>query len=122
MTKPAWALLLICFLLLVSACTWLVGPSAAATASPEAGQLRVDTTLGQDEVELYLADFQIAYPEITVQVERMTAAGLIERLLAERNEPQADVLWGGGLTSVQNIGCAYLYRSALPTKCCATPI
>lgn len=100
MTKPAWALLLTCFLLFVSACTWLLGPSAATTAAPEAGQLRVYTTLGQDEVELYLADFQIAYPEIMVQVERMTAAGLIERLLAERNDPQADLLWGVGLTSV----------------------
>lgn len=83
------------------ACAWLTSDETTTdNLSPEAGQIRVYTTLSQDEVDLYLTDFQIAYPEITVQVERMTAATLIERTLAERAAPQADLLWGVGLTSV----------------------
>jgi iron(III) transport system substrate-binding protein len=96
LAKPAPALLL-AFLLLSSACTWIAG---TPPASLEAGALRVYTTLQQNEVDLYLADFQIAYPDITVQVERMTGAALIERLLAERDAPQADLVWGVGLTTV----------------------
>lgn len=82
---------------MVGACTWLTG---AAPASPDVGQLRVYTTLNQDEVALYLEDFQIAYPDIQVAVEQMTAPALLARLLAERGAPQADLIWGVGLTSV----------------------
>lgn len=96
MMNLARTVLLILLLLALSACTWLTG----TPSSPEAGQIRVYTTLRQDEVDLYLADFQIAYPDIQVEVEQMTGATLIERMLAERTAPQADLLWGVGLTSV----------------------
>ncbi len=96
MTKPARLVLYSLLLLALSACTWFAG----APSSPEEGTLSVYTTLRQDEVDLYLGDFEIAYPGIQVAVERMTAATLIDRLLAERSDPQADLLWGVGLTSV----------------------
>ncbi len=97
MLKSAQVVLLSLSFVAVSACTWLTG---APPLSPEVGQLHVYTTLRQDEVDLYLADFQLAYPDIQVEVERLTAAALIERMLAERTAPTADLLWGVGLTSV----------------------
>lgn len=84
-------------LLILSACTWL---SDAQASAREEGELLVYTTLTESEIDLYLDDFQIAYPDIDVQMERMTAATLIQRLLAERDAPQADLIWGVGLTSV----------------------
>jgi len=91
------SLLVVCPLVGLSACQWLRG---AATASPEEGKLLVYTTLAKPEADLYLDDFIIAYPDIQVQVEHMTAAALLARLLAERHAPQADLIWGVGLTSV----------------------
>ncbi|MEM7125871.1 MAG: ABC transporter substrate-binding protein [Chloroflexota bacterium] len=79
------------------ACTWLIGESQLA---PDEGEILVYTNLRQDEVDLYMQDFEIAYPDIDVDVERMTAAALIERMLAERSDPQVDVVWGVGLTGV----------------------
>ncbi len=95
MTKSALVILCSLLLLALSACTWL----ADEPSSSEEGNLLVYTTLRQDEVDLYLEDFQIAYPDIQVTVERMTAATLIDRMLTERSDPQADLLWGAGLTS-----------------------
>jgi iron(III) transport system substrate-binding protein len=111
MTKPT--LLVVCSLLLfaVSACSWLI---SAPVASAEEGQLRIYTTLRQDEVDLYLEDFQIAYPDIQVQIERMNAAALIERMLAERSAPQTDLLWGVGLTSVLYLEWNDLLKSYAP--------
>jgi iron(III) transport system substrate-binding protein len=101
MGKLVLVVLLTLLLVGGGACAWLAGDETTVdNLSSEVGQIRVYTTFSQDEVDLYLTDFQIAYPEITVQVERMTAATLIERLLAERTAPQADLLWGVGLTSV----------------------
>lgn len=81
--------------LTLSACSWFVD----AQASPEEGKLLVYTTLRADETESYLADFQIAYPNIEVETVSMSAAGLIAQMLTERDEPKADLLWGVGLTS-----------------------
>jgi len=97
MTKPASLVLCSLLLLTLGACTRL---TSEQTSSAEVGELLVYTTLRQDEVDLYIEDFHIAYPDIQIEVERMSAATLIDRLLAERNEPQADLLWGVGLTSV----------------------
>lgn len=90
-------LLLLCVLSLLSGCALL---SDARASSREEGNLLVYTTLTEAEAQLYLDDFAIAYPDIEVQIEQMTAAVLIQRLLAERDAPQADLIWGAGLTSV----------------------
>ncbi|MEZ4868124.1 MAG: extracellular solute-binding protein [Caldilineaceae bacterium] len=97
MVHTARSVVLCLLLLAISACAWVAG---APLSSPEEGQVRVYSTLRQDEIDLYLEDFQIAYPDIQVQVERMTAGALLERMLAERAAPQADLLWGVGLTHV----------------------
>ncbi|MCB0063197.1 MAG: extracellular solute-binding protein [Caldilineaceae bacterium] len=82
--------------LTLSACTWFTGESA----SPEEGKLLVYTTLRQDEIDLYLDDFAIAYPNVDIELTQMPAATLIRQMLAERDDPKADLLWGVGLTSV----------------------
>ncbi|MEM7531900.1 MAG: ABC transporter substrate-binding protein [Chloroflexota bacterium] len=87
--------------------------------SSESGELTVYTTLPEDEVAIYIADFQTAYPYIEVTVVResiapmmdlllskqdkpqgrWSIASLMENLLPQQNEPQADVIWDIGLTS-----------------------
>jgi len=69
------------------------------TPSREEGAITVYTSLRQEEVDLYLRDFRIAYPDIRVTLRRDSADQLIERLMAERDAPRADALWGIGLSS-----------------------
>ncbi|MEZ4734834.1 MAG: ABC transporter substrate-binding protein [Caldilineaceae bacterium] len=111
MRKSTAIILFTLLLLAFSACTWLGGTQAPST---EEGELLVYTTLHQDEIDLYLADFQIAYPNIGVDMESMTAAALIERMLAERNSPKADLLWGVGLTSVLYLEWNDLLKPYIP--------
>jgi len=47
----------------------------------------------------YLRDFQVAYPDIQVTLVRYSTDRLIEQMLAERDAPRADALWGVGLSS-----------------------
>lgn len=116
MTKLVWVVLLPFLLIGGGACALLTsGATTADDSSPETGQVRVYTTLSQDEVDLYLTDFQIAYPEIAVQVERMNAGALLQRMLAERSAPQADLLWGVGLTSVFYLEWNDLLKRYAPT-------
>lgn len=95
MHKSTQLLLFILVSLAITACAIF----AAEPSSPEEGKLLVYTTLRQDDIDIYLADFQIAYPNIDVTVKPMAAADLIKQMLAERDVPQADLLWGVGLTN-----------------------
>ena len=42
----------------------------------------------------YLAVFNEEYPDITVNVVRESTGIITARLLAEKDNPQADVVWG----------------------------
>lgn len=60
---------------------------------PEPAQLLIYTGVGPEYYEPYLVPFQAQYPHIEVQVEYDVASQVAERLIAEREEPQADVVW-----------------------------
>ena len=67
--------------------------SASALA---AGSLVVYSPHDADPLNAGVAMFQAAYPDIEVQVIAAGTGELCQRIVAESENPQGDVLWGGG--------------------------
>jgi len=69
-------------------------------SSAGAGDLLVYTALEDDEVAVYLPAFQKAHPDINVTIYRDSTGIVTAKLLAEKDNPQADVVWGTAATSL----------------------
>ena len=65
-----------------------------------AGDLLVYTALEDDEVAIYLPAFEKAHPDINVTIYRDSTGIVTAKLLAEKDNPQADVVWGTAATSL----------------------
>jgi len=65
-----------------------------------AGDLLVYTALEDDEVAVYLPAFQKAHPDINVTIYRDSTGIVTAKLLAEKDNIQADVVWGTAATSL----------------------
>lgn len=112
-----WIIILAIVLLGVSACQNSVAAtqapaeekeeaaqSSAAPAEEEAaadsGEITVYTALEDDQIEGYLKVFNEAYPNIKVNTVRDSTGIITARFLAEKDNPQADVVWGLAATSL----------------------
>ncbi len=73
---------------------------AGEANDPLRGQLTVYTALEDDELAIYTAAFQARYPDIELNIVRDSTGVITARLLAERDNPQADVVWGLAVTSL----------------------
>ncbi len=71
----------------------------AATGSAQQ-TITVYTALEDELVTEYLADFQKKYPNIKVNVIRESTGIITARLLAEKENPQADAVWGTAASSL----------------------
>lgn len=97
MRKILYLSFLLVVLPLLASCTLI---TAERTETADTGSLTIYTALSQAEVEAYLDDFTIAYPEIEVTLVRASIDVLSERLQAERSDPQADVIWSVPLANM----------------------
>ena len=79
------------FFALVLAAMMLMTASAMT-----AGSLVVYSPHDADPLNAGVAMFQAAYPDIDVQVIAAGTGELCQRIVAEAENPQGDVLWGGG--------------------------
>jgi len=70
------------------------GPSATS------GTIIVYTALENVQVGRLIEAFNVHYPDITVDVVRDSTGVITSRLLAEANNPQADVVWGTAASSL----------------------
>ncbi|MFN8495307.1 MAG: ABC transporter substrate-binding protein [Caldilineaceae bacterium] len=100
--RSLWlATLLILFL---AGCAFFRSSQAASSDDAEAvtieATITVYTPLPNDEIETYLADFALAYPEIQVNVVSQSIRSLTDAVRAERDKPKADVIWGLPLASM----------------------
>ncbi|MGE5704172.1 MAG: putative 2-aminoethylphosphonate ABC transporter substrate-binding protein [Clostridia bacterium] len=86
-------------------------PSAAPAngATPEAqpaaeastpAELTVYTALEDDQIKTYLESFKQANPNIKLNIVRDSTGVITAKLLAEKDNPQADVVWGVAATSL----------------------
>lgn len=65
-----------------------------------AGDLLVYTALEDDEIPNYLALLKKSHPEINVKIVRDSTGIVTAKLLAEKDNPRADVVWGTAATSL----------------------
>ncbi|SAI43224.1 periplasmic protein [Bordetella ansorpii] len=75
----------------------LAGLSSAAAAETT---LTVYTALEADQIKAYQAAFEKANPDIKIQWVRDSTGIVTAKLLAEKNNPKADVIWGLAGTSL----------------------
>jgi iron(III) transport system substrate-binding protein len=65
-----------------------------------AEEILVYTALEDDEIPRYLEVFKKVHPEITVKIVRDSTGIITAKFLAEKDNPQADVVWGTAATSL----------------------
>lgn len=76
----------------------LVGCGGAKKAQNE--EITVYTALEDDQIEGYLSTFRAKYPEIKINLVRNSTGIITAKLLAEKDNPVADVVWGTAATSL----------------------
>lgn len=72
----------------------------AATAAFAETELTVYTSVEAVDLERYKDTFEKANPDITINWVRDSTGIMTAKLLAEKNNPQADVVWGVAATSL----------------------
>lgn len=77
-------------------------PTAASTeaAKPATGGITIYTALEDDQLSEYLPLFQKAYPDIKLNKVRDSTGVVTAKLLAEKDNPTADVVWGLAASSL----------------------
>jgi iron(III) transport system substrate-binding protein len=65
-----------------------------------AEELLVYTALEDDEIPRYLAHWQKKYPNIEIKIVRDSTGIVTAKLLAEKDNPRADLVWGTAATSL----------------------
>ena len=66
----------------------------------DSGEITVYTALDDEQVSDYLAKFNETYPDITVNVVRESTGIITAKLIAEKDNPQADLVWGTAASSM----------------------
>ena len=66
----------------------------------DSGEITVYTALEDEQVSDYLAKFNETYPDITVNVVRESTGIITAKLIAEKDNPQADLVWGTAASSM----------------------
>jgi len=65
-----------------------------------AGELTVYTSLEEDDAKVYLDAFAKGEPGIKVNMLRLSTGDLGARMLAEKSNPQHDIIWGWAVTQM----------------------
>lgn len=65
-----------------------------ASAGLDENTLNIYTALEDEQVAEYLEDFKTKYPDVTINITRDSTGIITAKLLAEKDNPQADVVWG----------------------------
>jgi iron(III) transport system substrate-binding protein len=73
---------------------------AASPASSADSSITVYTALEDDQISGYLESFKAQNPDIAVNIVRDSTGIITAKLLAEANNPQADVVWGTAASSL----------------------
>jgi iron(III) transport system substrate-binding protein len=72
----------------------------AGTATSDDSSLTVYTALEDDQISGYLESFKAKHPDINVNIVRDSTGIITAKLLAEADNPQADVVWGTAASSL----------------------
>lgn len=68
--------------------------SEGEIAKATEGSIVIYTAFEDDQIDKYLESFYTQYPDIDVEVIRESTGTLIAKVIAEKDNPVADVIWG----------------------------
>lgn len=74
--------------------------SGSSTESSGSSELTVYTALEDDQIQAYLESYYKQYPDVKINIVRDSTGVITAKLLAEKDNPQADVVWGLAATSL----------------------
>jgi len=77
-----------------------IAVALALGGGAQAGEITAYTSLEEDDVRIYLEAFAQAQPDIKVNILRLSTGDLGARILAEKSNPQHDVIWGWAVTQM----------------------
>ncbi|WP_211747727.1 putative 2-aminoethylphosphonate ABC transporter substrate-binding protein [Paenibacillus sp. Marseille-Q4541] len=107
--KKGWFLLISILLIstFLSACSTSGGSTASGSGAQSGNkegskgeELTVYTALEDDIIEQYLTTYKAKYPDVKLNIVRDSTGVITAKLLAEKDNPQADVVWGVAATSL----------------------
>lgn len=74
--------------------------NSASTVADSSTAITVYTALEDDQIQNYLTLFQQEHPDIKVNTVRDSTGIVTAKLLAEKDNPRADVVWGLAVSSL----------------------
>jgi len=77
-----------------------MGAASSIRTASAATELTVYTAVEAEDLKRYAAAFNEDHPDITIKWVRDSTGIITAKLLAEKNNPQADVVWGLAATSL----------------------
>ncbi len=87
-------------LLLASLVLGACGGPSAPSGGGEKTKVVIYTAKENEEIAEYIPVAEAALPDLDLEVLRLSTGDLTARLLAEKDNPQADVIWGVAATSM----------------------
>ena len=79
---------------------WAIGLTLATGAHAQQTDLTVYTALETDQLKAYQEAFNKVHPDIAIKWVRDSTGVVTAKLLAEKGNPQADVIWGVAASSL----------------------
>ena len=79
---------------------WAIGLTLATGAHAQQTDLTVYTALETDQLKAYQEAFNKVHPDIAIKWVRDSTGVVTAKLLAEKRNPQADVIWGVAASSL----------------------
>ncbi|UPO96549.1 putative 2-aminoethylphosphonate ABC transporter substrate-binding protein [Cetobacterium somerae] len=77
-------------------------------------EITVYTALENEQIPEYLQSFKEQYPNIKLNIVRESTGVIVSRVLAEKDNPQADVVWGTAATGLLVLDEANLLKEYSP--------
>ncbi|MBC2851771.1 putative 2-aminoethylphosphonate ABC transporter substrate-binding protein [Cetobacterium sp. 8H] len=92
--------------------TFLMGCGTNETSQTK--EVTVYTALENEQIPEYLESFKEQYPNIKLNIVRESTGVIVSRILAEKSNPQADVIWGTAATGLLALDEANLLKEYSP--------
>lgn len=77
-------------------------------------EINVYTSLENEQIPIFLESFKKQYPDIKVNITRDSTGVLITKILAEKENPQADLVWGTAATGLLILDSEKLLKPYAP--------
>ncbi len=95
-------------------CLTVAGCSSKSSSGGKKEEITVYTAIEDNQLPAYLEAFKKEYPDIEVKIVRDSTGIIAAKLLAEKDSPVADLVWGTGITSLLPLDEAGLFEPYNP--------